>query len=101
MIKIQIDEYENLTNELSLLHTDSIQFINEYITDLNSILVKNGGFYADLISEKIDIILGMFRENMVPELINIFENTEEKIQIFAEGLAETDESGGIKIQWEE
>lgn len=44
MIKIQIDEYENLTNELSLLHTDSIQFINEYITDLNSILEKTEGF---------------------------------------------------------
>ena len=33
--------------------------------------------------------------------MNTFECTEEEIQIFAESLAEMDESGGTKVQWEE
>lgn len=101
MIRIQVDEYENLIHELEQLHTNSVQFIQEYLTDINSILAKNEGFHADLISEKIDIILEMFRESILPELMDTFECTEDEIQIFAEGLAEMDESGGTKVQWEE
>ena len=29
MIRIQVDEYENLIHELEQLHTDSVQFIQE------------------------------------------------------------------------
>lgn len=101
MIRIQVDEYENLKHELEQLHTDSVQFIQEYLTDINGILAKNEGFHADLISAKIDIILEIFRDKILPKLMNTFECTEEEIQIFAESLAEMDESGGTKVQWEE
>ena len=61
MIKLQVDEYENLVNEIGHLHGESIAFIKEYMTDINGLLVQSGGFHADLISEKIEMLLNMFQ----------------------------------------
>lgn len=101
MIKLQMDEYENLMCEVERLHKESLVFVNEYITELDSILIPNGGFHTEQVSEKIKMMLDMFQSNLVPELADMFENTEREIELLGENISETDEEGRRNIQWEE
>lgn len=52
MIALQVDEYEYLINEMSELHETSLEFIQMYIKEVNSLLVEGDGFHADMISKK-------------------------------------------------
>ena len=101
MIKLQTDEYENSMCEVERLHKESLEFVNEYITELNSILIPNGGFHTAQVSEKIEMLLDMFQHRLVPELADMFENTEREIELLGENISEVDEEGRLNIQWEE
>lgn len=50
MIKLQTDEYENLMKEIERLHKEGLEFVNEYITELDSILIPNDGFHTEQVS---------------------------------------------------
>lgn len=101
MIKLQIDEYENLINEIEKLHQESLDFMNDYITELNSLLIPNDGFHTELVSGKIKMLLDLFQGRLVPELTDLFENTEREIELLGENVLETDEEGRLNIRWEE
>lgn len=101
MIKLQADEYENLINEVEKLHKESLDFVNDYIMELNSILIPNDGFHTELVSGKIKMLLDLFQSRLVPELTDMFENTEKEIELLGENVLETDEEGRQNIQWEE
>lgn len=101
MIKLQVDEYENLISEIERLHKESLEFVNEYITELNSILIPNGGFHTEQVSGKIKMLLDMFQSRLVPELADMFGNTEREIELLGENISEADEEGRLNTQWEE
>lgn len=101
MIKLQADEYENLVNELEKIHSEGIEFINEYIAELNSILIPNDGFHTDMVSEKMKILLEIFQGHMLPGLKDIFRETEQNIMLLGEEVSEADEEGRQRMQWEE
>lgn len=101
MIKLQTDEYENVMSEVERFHKESLEFVNEYIMELNSVLIPNGGFYTEQISGKIKMLLDMFQSRLVPELSDMFENTEREIELLGENVSEADEEGRLNIQWEE
>ncbi len=101
MIKLQVDEYENLVSEIDTLHRESIEFMNEYITELDSILVSNGGFHTEKVSEKIKIMLEIFRGRLLPELKDMFNGTEREIALLGENASEADEEGRQRVQWEQ
>ena len=101
MIKLQIDEYENLISEIERLHKESLEFVNEHITELNSILIPNGGFHTEQVSGKIKMLLDMFQSCLVPELVDMFGNTEREIELLGENISEADEEGRLNTQWEE
>lgn len=101
MIKLQTDEYENLINEVERLHKGSLEFVNEYIMELDSILTPNGGFHTERISEKIKMLLDLFQSQLVPGLADMFENTEREIELLGKNISEADEEGRLNIQWEE
>lgn len=101
MIKLQVDEYENLISEIERLHKEGLEFANEYITELNSILIPNGGFHTEQVSGKIKMLLDMFQSRLVPELEDMFENTEREMGLLGENISEADEEGRLNTQWEE
>lgn len=101
MIRIQVDEYEYLVEETETLHRESLALIRNYIKELNELLVPMGGFHADMISEKVKLLLQMFQEQLVTEMEQTFWETERQIQIFGAKLAECDESGKGRVKWEE
>ena len=89
MIALQVDEYEYLINEMSELHETSLEFIQMYIKEVNSLLVEGDGFHADMIPKKV-----------IPKLEATFSRTENQAMLFGERMAECDESGRMKVQWE-
>lgn len=101
MIKLQVDEYENLISEIERIHKESLEFVNEYITELNSILISSGGFHTEQVSGKIKMLLDMFQSRLAPELADMFENTEREMEILGENISEADEEGRLNVQWEE
>lgn len=101
MIKLQADEYENLINEMEKLHQESLDFMNNYITELNSLLIPNDGFHTELVSEKIKMLLDLFQDKLVPELTDLFENTEREIELLGENVLEVDKEGRQNVRWEE
>lgn len=100
MIKIQLDEYDNLLDETNALHRESRELINDYIKDLEGMLEPGGGFHAELISEKVKLILGMVREKLLPDLESAFDETERQMLLLGQRLAEGDEERRLNVQWE-
>lgn len=101
MIKLQADEYGNLVSEIDTLHKESIEFINEYITELDSILVSNGGFQTEKVSEKIKIMLEILRGRLLPGIKDMFGEIERDIALLGENASEADEEGRQRVQWEQ
>ncbi len=101
MIKLQTDEYENLVKEIEKIHKEGIEFIEEYIAELNSILIPNDGFHTDLVSEKMKILLEIFQGRMLPGLKDMFRETEQNIALLGEDVSGADEEGRRRVQWEE
>lgn len=100
MIKIQLDEYDNLLNETNALHKESREVINDYIKELEGLLEPGGGLHAELISEKIKLILGMLKGKMLPDLESTFDETEKQVLLLGQRLAEGDEERRLNVQWE-
>lgn len=100
MIKIQLDEYDNLLNETNELHRESREIITDYIKELEGLLEPGGGFHAELISEKIKLILGMIKGKMLPDLETTFDETERQVFLLGQRLAEGDEERRLNVQWE-
>lgn len=101
MIKLKADEYENLVAEIDKLHKESIEFINEYITEMDSILDSNDGFHTEKVSEKIRSLLEVFRGKMFPEIKEMFGKIEREITLLGENVSEADEEGRQRVQWED
>lgn len=101
MIKLNADEYENLVAEIDKLHKESIEFINEYITEMDSILVSNEGFHTEKVSEKIRLLLEIFRVRLLPEIKETFGDLEREIELLGENASEADEEGRQRVQWED
>lgn len=101
MIKIQVDEYNYLLQESEALHKEGMEIIEEYIRSLDELLIPEGGFYADIISDKVLLLKQLFQEKLVKELHDTFQQTEKQIRIFGEKITESDESGRLRVKWEE
>ncbi len=101
MIQLQQDEYEHLLTELHSMHETVLQQVENYVAQLDGLVVPEGGFHADLISEKVRILLEVFKKEVVPQLEGTFQETEKSIKMFGEKLEDIDESGRTKVQWEE
>lgn len=101
MIKIQLDEYEYLMRETDKIHKEMLLLIQNYIKELDDLLIPSGGFHADMISGKVKLILDAFRGQVVPRLEKSFSDTERQIQVWGQRIGNLDESGRRKVQWEE
>lgn len=88
MIKLRADEYENLVCEIDVLHKEILEFINEFITELNSFLGFNDGFHTEEVSEKIKILLEIFRGSLLPEIKEIFGVTERELALLGKNAVE-------------
>lgn len=42
--------------------------MTNYISELNELMIPEGGFHADLISEKVKILLQSFENDVFPQL---------------------------------
>lgn len=68
---------------------------------MDSILVSNDGFHTEKVSEKIKILLEIFRGRLLPGIKDMFGETEREIALLGENAYETDEEGRQRVQWEE
>ena len=100
MIKLQTDEYDNLVSEIDMLHRESIAFINEYLAEMNSILVSGDGFHTEKVSEKMKTLLETVQGRMLPEIKSMFSETEQEIALLGENASEADGEGRQRVQWE-
>lgn len=100
MIKLNADEYDNLISKMLSVHEHAISFINGYLTEMHSILNEKDGFHAELSSEGIEIMIKDFQGQLLPELIEQFNETDRLMAEFSKSITEVDEEGGLKIQWE-
>lgn len=101
MIKLQVDEYENLMDKIGNLHKESIEFANAYVAEFRSTLMSDDGFHTELVSGKLNMLLDVFQNRLVPELKDMFESTEREIESLGENVSEADEEGRLNIRWEE
>ena len=69
-------------NEIETLYKESIEFINEYITELDSILAANNGFHTEKVSEKIKLL------QLMQESADAFEETDISYQEAVQNLGQ-------------
>lgn len=100
MIKIQTEEYDVLLNETYMLHKESRELINDYIRELEGLLAPGGGFHAELVSQKVKLILGIFKGKLLPDLESAFDETERQMLLLGQRLAEGDEERSFHVKWE-
>lgn len=99
MIRLQIDEYENLISETQKLHKEALEQIYSYVKQVDELVVPDGGFHADMISDKVKLLLQRFEGQLVPQLAMTFTDTERQILLLGNRMTELDESGRLKVQW--
>lgn len=100
MIKIQTDEYDVLMNETYLLHKESRELMDDYIKELEELLAPGGGFYTEQVSQKVNLILAIFKGKILPDLESAFDETERQILLLAQRLTKNDAERSHHVKWE-
>lgn len=101
MIRLQLEEYENLIKEITALHESSIELIEWYTEEMKGLLIPQGGFYAELVSEKAEMLLRILHTQLFPKIGENFEETEEQIYLLGERLTACDEERSGELKWKE
>lgn len=100
-IRIPDEEYRMLVNETAGIHKNVINVVEYYLKELDALLVPEGGFYADLISDKAKLVLNIFREQIVKKLEEEYQETENSLINYGNKMREIDQSGEGRIKWQE
>lgn len=97
-IRLPEEEYLLLTQEMKSIHKDVLQVVEHYLTEMDSLLVEEGGFHADLISDKAKLVLQLFREKTWKELESQYQRSEETLRLYADKIQYLDQSGKGKMK---
>ena len=100
-IRIPDEEYRMLVNETAVTHKNVINVVEYYLKELDALLVPEGGFYADMISDKAKLVLTIFREQIVQRLEEEYQETENRLTYYGNRMKEIDQNGEGRIKWQE
>lgn len=100
-IVLEKESYEQLLKEITGIHQNVLDVVDEYLKELDDLLIEEGGFHADLISEKVKLILELFKEQVLVARKKEYQETEERLIQYGKRIMEIDQSGEGKAVWHE
>lgn len=89
-INMQQMEYDDIQVKLKKIHEDVIadeEMIRNLISELTQI---EGGFYIDMISNKISLLLTEMKSGPMAQLESAFSNTEQAVAAFVDAVTQID-----------
>lgn len=89
-INLQETEYDEVAIKLKKLHSNTISQINKTIKDMNSLFSKKNGFSDDKIEPKVRKILNSIRDDVVPVMKDIYDDSETSIERFMNSIKNID-----------
>ncbi len=93
-VNLQETEYDTILTQIEVLHETAIQQVRSISTEIKSLCQTDGGFYAEKISEKIDILLTCLETEIVSLTETNFLNSKTAMDDFAEIIRNVDSACG-------
>lgn len=90
-IKIYTDEYSLFMKKYKQLHENIIIDLDYCYRELDVLLHSDGGFHADMISEKLDIMMEILKCHKTGLLKSGFLQMENDIRSFLDTIYDADE----------
>lgn len=90
LVNMQQTEYDEVLAGLITLHAEETESIQAVIKDIRTLCEKEGGFYIEMISTKVNMILNSVESYILAGLSESFTASETAMQTFMSGVRETD-----------
>lgn len=89
-IKIPEETYNLFLEKYEKLHEDILECINHCEQELMIIMNSERGFHADMISEKLDMMLEILHQVRLPYLKEGFLQIEESVEEYLKIMRDSD-----------
>lgn len=89
-IKIPADTYNYFMDKYKRIHEQILDDIEYCNTEIKELLQKEEGFHADMISEKLNLMMALWDDVRVPYLKNGFEQLEKSVQEYLTAMQNED-----------
>ena len=90
LINMQQTEYDEILAELTALHVMERESIQTISNNIRALCEKEGGFYIERISSKINLMLNCVESSILAGLTESFAASESAMQTFMSSVKETD-----------
>lgn len=89
-IKIPSDTYNLFIEKYIKVHEDIIENIGHCNIQLDDLMHSETGFHADMISEKLDMMMGIWNQIKLPYLEEGFSQMENAVQEYLNAIQNED-----------
>ena len=90
LINLREAEYQTIVTELSKMHTDQLQCLEDVITKLGLISMGGDFFFANKASRKMRDMLDMVKSDITVHLKQAFTDTEASVANMISSITITD-----------
>lgn len=90
LINLRETEYQTIVTELSKMHTDHLQCVEDVITKLRNIVTSDDIFSANQTSKKMEDMLDMVTSDITTLLEQAFKDSEAGVANMISSITTTD-----------
>ncbi|MBD5495762.1 MAG: hypothetical protein HDR12_15715 [Lachnospiraceae bacterium] len=90
LINLRETEYQTIVTELSKMHTDQLQCVEDVITKLRNIVTSDDIFSANQTSKKMEDMLDMVTSDIKALLEQVFNDSEAGVANMISSITTTD-----------
>lgn len=90
LVNLQQTEYDEVLGELITLHQDELESIKSVSQEIRLLCEREGGFYVEFISEKINMLLDQVEVYILAGLTDHFEASRTAMETFMVSIKSLD-----------
>ena len=94
VVNLQSEEYDEVLTQLETLHETAITTFRSIATEISSLCQAEGGFYAEKISEKVELLMSCLETEIIALSETNFDSAKTCMDDFATIIVNVDTACG-------
>lgn len=90
LVNMQQPEYDEVLSRMIAIHQEELSSVRDIIKNIRALCEKDGGFYVNQISGKVNMLLDSVEGQVVSELETNFEVSRQAMETFMCAVKEID-----------
>lgn len=90
LVNMQQTEYDEVLSRIIAIHQEELSGVRDIIKNIRTLCEKEGGFYVNQISEKVNMLLDSVEGQVISELETNFEVSRQAMETFMSAVKEID-----------